>query len=75
MSDAENRIFRDVYRFFSEHSTPPSVADQEASAAWWAAASKDIAELSARWRGYPLMNKLLTAIYEYLEQKAKEAGT
>lgn len=75
MTDAENRIFRDAFRFFSAHSSPPPVADSEASLAWWEAAAKDIGEVSARWQNHPLMDKLLIAIYEYLEQKAKEAGT
>lgn len=72
-TNTEDRIFREVYRFFAAHHSPPPIADSEASAAWWTAAADDISKVSARWQNHPLMNSLLIAVYDYLEHKAKEA--
>lgn len=69
----EDRIFRDAYRYFCAHSTPPPMSNSEAAVPWWESAANDISTMSARWNNHPLMDKLLISIYEYLEQKAKEA--
>ncbi len=74
-TNTEDSIFRDAYRYFRAHSTPPPIADTDASASWWEAAADDISKVSARWENHPLAIKLLIAVYEYLEEKAKEAGT
>ena len=74
-TNTEDRIFREVYRYFAAHYSPPPVSDSEASAVWWEAAADDIGKVSTRWENHSLAVKLLIAIYEYLEEKAKEAGT
>ena len=50
------------------------MSDQAASLAWWETAANDIAAVSASWNNHPLIIRLLVAIYEYLEEKAKEAA-
>ena len=74
-TNTEDRIFRDAYRYFRAHPTPPPISDADASAAWWEVAADDIGKVSTRWENHSLAVKLLIAIYEYLEEKAKEAGT
>lgn len=74
-TNTEDSIFRDAYRYFRSHSTPPPITDTDASAVWWEAAAEDTSKAAARWQNHPLMIKLLIAIYDYLEEKAKEAGT
>lgn len=74
MNETETQIFRAAYRYFAAHPSPPPVTDEEASAIWWQAAAKDIGEVSNSWNNHPLMMKLLIAVYEYLEDKAKEAA-
>lgn len=74
MSDQETLMFRAAYRYFAAHPSPPPLSDEEASAAWWQAAAEDISKVSASWNNHPLIMKLLIAVYEYLEEKAKEAG-
>lgn len=74
-TNTEDRIFREAYRYFRAHPTPPPMTDTDASAVWWQAAADDISKVSAGWHNHPLMIKLLVAIYEYLEEKAKETGT
>ena len=49
------------------------MSNSEAAVPWWESAANDISTMSARWNNHPLMDKLLISIYEYLEQKAKEA--
>ena len=73
MSETEIQIFRAVFRYFAAHPSPPPITDLEASTAWWLSAAKDIGELSASWGNQSLIMKLLSAVYEYLEEKAKEA--
>ena len=72
MSEAETQIFRAAYRYFAAHPSPLPMSDQAASLSWWETAAKDIASVSASWNNHPLMTKLLIAVYEYLEEKAKE---
>lgn len=72
-TNTEDHIFRDAYRYFTAHHTPPPMSALEAAADWWKVAADDMGRLSAQWHNHPLMDKLLIAIYEYLEQKAKEA--
>ena len=74
-TNTEDSIYRDPYRYIRAHSTPPPIADTDASASCSAAAADDISKVSARWENHPLAIKLLIAVYEYLEEKAKEAGT
>ena len=74
MSEAETQIFRAAYRYFAAHPSPPSMSDQAASLVWWETAAKDIAAVSASWNNHPLIIRLLAAIYEYLEEKAKETA-
>ena len=74
-TNIEDSIFRDAYRYFRAHATPPPITDTDASVSWWEAAADDISNVSARWENHPLAIKLLIAVYEYLEEKAKEAGT
>ena len=50
------------------------MSDQAASLAWWETAANDIAAVSASWNNHPLIIRLLAAIYEYLEEKAKETA-
>lgn len=73
-TNTEDSIFRDVYRYFRAHPTPPPITDTDASAAWWESAAEDIGKVSTRWKNHPLAVKLLIAVYEYLEDKAKEAA-
>lgn len=74
MREAETQIFRAAYRYFAAHPSPPLLSDQAASLAWWETAAKDIAAVSASWNNHPLIIRLLAAIYEYLEEKAKETA-
>ncbi len=74
-TNTEDRIFRDAYRYFSAHSTPPPMSDSKAAMSWWESAADELSKASARWNNHPLMDKLLISIYEYLEQKAKETAT
>ncbi|MGN0764400.1 MAG: hypothetical protein ACI4MK_13465 [Aristaeellaceae bacterium] len=74
MSEAETQIFRAAYRYFAAHPSPPPMSDQAASLVWWETAANDIAAVSASWNNHPLIIRLLAAIYEYLEEKAKEAA-
>lgn len=74
LSETEIQIFRAAYRYLAAHPSPPPMSDQTATLAWWEAAANDIAAVSATWNNHPLAIKLLVAIYEYLEEKAKEAG-
>ena len=74
LSEAETQIFRAAYRYFAAHPSPPSMSDQAASLVWWETAAKDIAAVSASWNNHPLIIRLLAAIYEYLEEKAKETA-
>ena len=70
MTNTELQVFRDAYRFFAAHSDPPKTD----AAAWWVEVARKMGAFSTRWQ-HPLMNGLLAAVYEYLEQKAKEADT
>ena len=74
MREAETQIFRAAYRYFAAHPSPPPLSDQAASLAWWETAAKDISTAAASLNNHPMMTKLLIAVYEYLEEKAKEAA-
>ena len=74
LSETEIQIFRAAYRYLAAHPSPPPMSDQAATLAWWEAAVNDIAAVSERWNNHPLMIRLLAAIYESLEEKAKEAA-
>lgn len=75
MSDLETRLFREAYKFLAAHASPPPESDEKASIAWWQTLTNDIIEVSARWKSHPLLVRLLTVVYEYLEEKAKEGST
>ena len=71
VSNEEREMFRDAYKYFANHSQPPANQDVDAND-WWETAATEIAALDHRWKGYPLMRKLLLAIYDYMGYKAKE---
>ena len=74
LSEAETQIFRAAYRYLAAHPSPPPMSDQAATLVWWDTAAKDIAAVSASWNNHPLIIRMLAAIYEYLEEKAKETA-
>lgn len=72
VTDLEWEIFREAYRFFAAHCDPP--ANQEETAlSWWKQTATDVAAVDNQWKERnSLMRHLLVAIYEYLDDKAKE---
>lgn len=70
VTNEEWQVFKEAYQFFSDHCLPPANQDEDA-VEWWMSAAKDVGELDAKWKDYPLMRSLLLGIYEYIEFKAK----
>ena len=71
VTDQEWEIFKEAYQFFAEFCDPPANQEDDCIA-WWTKAAKAIAAVDNKWKDYPLMRGLLLAIYEGIENKAKE---
>ena len=74
MSDGEWEIIQEAYQYLADHIDPPNRQDAGAEA-WWMAAAGDAAAVDSRWQGYPLMRRLLLAIYQYLGERQECVGT
>lgn len=71
VSDTEKQIFREAYDFFERHCSPLANGE-DGSLEFWESAADDVCTTYDKWLGHPLMSELLTAIYSYLDSKAKE---
>lgn len=71
VTDEEWEIFREAFRFFSNHCDPPA-NQRENAVEWWTDAAKEVCALDQKWAACPLMREMLIAIYSYIESKAKE---
>ncbi len=72
MTNTELEIMLDATAYLAAHNQPPPNGTN-AAADWWLDATKDIGAVSAKWDNHPLAMKVLIAICDYMEEKAKEA--
>ena len=73
MTETEAQIFSAAYRYLEAHADPPPTGDSALD--WWERAADDLSATARSWHSHPLAVGLLAAVYEYIEQKAKENRT
>ena len=71
VTDEQWEMWRDAYTFFAAYCNPPPNQDDEAPV-WWDKPNGEIGTLYAKWNRHPLIEKLLVATYEYINEVAKE---
>ena len=70
MTNTELEIMLDATTYMGAHNQPPP-NDAETAVDWWMDAAADICMVAGKWNYHPLATAVLTAVYGYLEGKAK----
>ena len=73
MTQNEGIVVRAAMEYLERFGNPPPYNAAE-SAEWWKKAAEALTEFSRKNHDHPLALKLGTAIYEYIEIKAKAKG-
>ena len=73
MTRNESMVMAAVTRFLERYGEPPAAAAPDAEA-WWDNAAKEFIAFSDVYGAHPLASKLITAVFEYIEIKAKAKG-
>ena len=76
ISPEEHRIMQDAFVYLKEHCCPPLNDGSDATLAWWRKATADANTLvSTKWQNHMLASLVISSVYAYLNEKAKEATT
>ena len=70
MTNTELEIMLDAVTYLGAHSQPPPNGTEDA-VDWWQDAATEIGAVAAKWGNHLLATILLSAVYRYLEEKAK----
>ena len=73
MTPNESIIMNAASRFLTRYGDPPPVTDPD-SEAWWDKAALEFMAFSDIYGRHPLASKIITALFEYIEIKAKAKG-
>ena len=70
MTNTELEIMLDAATYLGAHNQPPPNGT-DVAVNWWMEAAADICMVAAKWENHPLATAVLSAVYGYLEDKAK----
>ncbi len=71
MLTEEIEIMRDAWRFLRDYNAPPA-NDSEFALDYWQHAAATMSALARKWNNHPLALCVLGAVYDYLEDKARQ---
>ena len=74
MPTDEIEIMRDAWRFLRDYNAPPAHTS-EFALDYWKHAADTMSALARKWNNHPLAVGVLIAVYDYLDEKARQQSS